>query len=434
MLKNIKDILKIFYEISIKKFFYNLIIIFSDYKKIIIFFMILPVIYYLIQIQFLFCTIFIIYYVLCFINVYFLKSNDIIECKELELNPIYIYRYSLYNIIIAIPKAKAFLFFYSLLENIFMKNKKDLLFYFTLILILILNILFKISIIFLFSVSYLSILVSSETIIIFFNIIYLNYNSKKALIQTILINCFILSSESIAIADEKRIIIEKDKIVFNSNNFMRMFLNKVKRPELFNEAFNSAPKTVSAFINNHYTYIQQSFKYKNKNIANNFTSNNEIKAVGLEGNKKITLKGEHKPNVMGDNKPNYLTYNYELDLNNSSIHELDESKLVKMNSFKKAAENHIITSKDDQMLNCDRNGFKYNKNATKVSEYAKEFKLPVHKDIEKITEFEKLNENYLNSDNGKAEYEIAKKIVKKENINMNEFNKIKNNDSDIFNN
>ena len=418
-IKNLINIIKDLYKTNTKNFVYNFIIIFSDYKKVIVFFIILPIVYYLIKIQIFFCIVFTIYYIICFLNVYSIKSKDIIECKELELNPTYIYRYSTYNLIIAIPKAKAFLLVYNIIENIFIKNKNDIFFYITILSILIVNLIYKISFLFIFGVSYISIIICSETVIKFFNTINLNYDTKKALIQTVLINCFILSSDSIANADEKKIIIEKNNIIFNSEIFMKIFLNKVKKSELFDEAVNSTIRTVSAYVNNHYTYIQHSIKYKDKNIANNFTSKNYIKVWSLEGEKKIPLKTGYKPNIMGDDKNNYLTPNYELDLKNFFISEINENKSIKLNNFKKAAENHMLLSKDEQILNSNKDKFTYDKNALTITEYSKKYELPIYENIKKINEFENLNKDYFNSNEGKIEYEIAKKISKKEKIDFN---------------
>ena len=161
-----------------------------------------------------------IYYIFYILILLILKTEKIISCEELPVNTDRILIHSVYNILIGIPRAKSFLLVYELFFNI--KNKKfkvnGKIISILIISFLILFIL-KVSILFLIGVSYFSILITSYFVIDFYELYNLNYEDKKAKYMSILMNCFILFSNSVGYADEKKLIFKNSEIIFNAKSY-----------------------------------------------------------------------------------------------------------------------------------------------------------------------------------------------------------------------
>lgn len=121
-----------------------------------LFLILIPFVFYLIKIQLFISLIFVLYYILYVFILLTLKTEKVVSCEELSVNTDKIFIFSIYNILISIPKAKSFLLIYELLFNI--KNK---IFLFIVIVAFLILFFLKFSIFFLFGVSYFLILITS---------------------------------------------------------------------------------------------------------------------------------------------------------------------------------------------------------------------------------------------------------------------------------
>jgi hypothetical protein len=182
--------------------------------------------------------------------------------------------------------------------------------------------------------------------------------------------------------------------------------------ELLQEAYKFDNNNIKTFnINNHFTFVEDSKIYKNENLSTNLTSNPNFGIFDSDNQKKIVkLDAKYNPNLIGQNKDNYLTPAHHIDKKTSLIKELPNNVLEKAGKFKSNAQAHLINSKDKKLLE-SRDGKLYeNYNAPTVEEYSKEMKLSSYEKINFINKFEKINEEYLNTSQGKQEYEIFKKF------------------------
>ena len=407
-----------------KNFIQNLILICKDLKKILLFFFLVPFVYYIIRFEFYCGLVFLMYFTLLFLFFYFLKSSCIIQCSELPLNSSYLIRYSFYNILIQIPKSFSFLivcsFFGYIFNNFNTKTSKrvyDRVFIYNIISFIFLMIvayLTKLSVLLSVGYSYISLYVSSNLVIKFFNLLQLNYKTKKAFYQTVLLNCFISNSSTISKVDGMRIIFNGGDITFNMKSIFKNFFNNTKNHEsLFRSCMsNDYQCTHAILVKGHYGIIEQSPYYKGENLTINYTSHPKIE-VHDDKNRciEIPTKNQEKPNFIGQDKENYFTPPYTLDTNSSTIGEFPLKYMKKINTFKTKAIILKVASKDDKILINKKNEFYKSEDFLTVKEYSKEYKLPTTSNIEYREFFEKSNKDYLNSEIGSKEYELVKQYI-----------------------
>jgi hypothetical protein len=108
-----------------------------------------------------------------FILFLILKTRYVLKCEEIPLNYSRITYYSIYNIFIGIPKAKAFIINYFIFFEIFerKKNNSALIVSLFLGLVALLIILIKFSILMIVGYSYLSLLTASILSNMFFELL-----------------------------------------------------------------------------------------------------------------------------------------------------------------------------------------------------------------------------------------------------------------------
>jgi hypothetical protein len=243
------------------------------------------------------------------------------------------------------------------------------------------------------------------------------------------LNCFIANSDSVAQANEKKIIFKENSVEFNMKKFFKNFFEKVTDEHLLFESYKPSKITISRTGDPaHYTYTVRSMKYKDKNISTNFTSNEKLKIYKetILGNDKTTLKEEviklnkkHTPNVLGENKYNYLVNPYELD-NKMIMREIESNLIKQVNTQKSIVNAFFLDSKDDKIMCLKNSKLIANENSPTLKEYAKEYKLELDRKIGLLEQFEKKNENYLNTPEGKKNYDIVKKYLNLFKFDMND--------------
>jgi hypothetical protein len=196
---------------------------------------------------------------------------------------------------------------------------------------------------------------------------------------------------------------------------LEKILSKFKNPENLYEAMSLKDKNndIRIFkINKHYTFIQESEKYENSNVATNFTSHPNLKIYNSKENSElITLTTSFKPNMQGENKANYLTPPHVIDKNSSEISILDGKTTVKANKFKQAAHSFFIKNKDTHLLYSENEMLYKSDNSFTVKEYSNEYDLKLSKNIQFLEKFEKENEEYLSTEQGKEDYIILKNYI-----------------------
>jgi hypothetical protein len=170
-------------------------------------------------------------------------------------------------------------------------------------------------------------------------------------------------------------------------------------------------------IDNHFAFIQESKKYKNKGIVTNFTSQSFLKIKNKDGfgnqiNSTIKLIKEFKFNLVDDgNKSNYLTPPHTVDKDKIIVNELDKNIFQKMNKLKQHAYIYILENKNEQLLHSvDKIMYRQNNSLT-VKEYSGEYKLSFEKNIQFLEKFEEENADYLNTDEGRDMYIILKNYI-----------------------
>lgn len=406
----------------------NLIIISKNKNMLIMFLILLPIVYHIIKIQILFGVIFCIFYLSIFIlynNI--LKSNHIINCKEVELNTKYMYRYSFFNIFLFVPKAKAFFLIYNFLNIIInSKMKKNEKIFLSLIFFII-SFFIKIYILLIIGYSFLSIITTSNLIITYFETTSWKYESQKAKNQHIIMNCLLDNKDSVGEVDNIRIIIKNNEITFNADKFTKYFLSKVASPEKIQKAFTPEKGNIFSkkFVNDHFSWSISSPKFANKNLTKNKTSSPKINVIKEDKSvEKVECSDKYNPRLDGKDKTDYLTRSYQLKKEDTIIKEVPENIRINMQNESKYVHNSMIDDKNEKMLFSENGKFYSKENSPTVEEYTKDAKIPIYEKIKLIKEFEENNEKYLSSEEGKKEYEIYKNIIKgnKNNKNSQEFN------------
>ena len=416
-------------EILIKKSFNelsrNIKIIITDVRSIVGFLTILPFVYYTLKIQVFVGLVFVSWYSISFLIFHiFLKTIYNIDCKEIPLNTSHLTKYVLFNVFIFVPRAKAYILFYKILY--FYANRKknkplllDYLFFISGFLIIY---FIKFTFVLMLGYTYLSLLVTSELIVKLKIVLSWNYEDNVAKYQHILINCFIDNAFSVGAADEMNIEFEGDLIHFNMKKFFINFFANVKNPELLTEAYNIKEGVFTQkLVNKHFTYTINSTKYSDKNITKNFTSSKFINVKDENGVvEQIECKDTYNPNLKGEFKDNSLTPGYELYAKSAVIGRLDKQFFTKMNVNSKNVLGSILYEKDNQIVyNKNKEFFKKN-NAPTIRDHCKEYKISVYENIEKISEFERRNEDYLKTKEGSQEYEVFKTYMKRLHTNLND--------------
>jgi hypothetical protein len=142
-------------------------------------------------------------------------------------------RYTILNVMFLVPRAKAFIIVYHSLFYMYNKNDKFNLESF-LFLVFFIFIIFwvKITILLVVGYPYLSLLVSSDIIVKFFGLLNLDFETKKARYQHILMNCFLNNENSVSVTNEMKILLSVNKIYFNMKTFFMEFYKNVERPDL----------------------------------------------------------------------------------------------------------------------------------------------------------------------------------------------------------
>jgi hypothetical protein len=418
LFKELQNWFRFFKNYFYENFIFELITIFSNLKKITCFLIFTPLIYWGVKAQILVVVLFSIYYIILFVMLFFIKTNYTIKCEELPFNGDYLTRYSLYHVFVAIPQAKGYILVYNIMYVLFNKDSlaRVTFSYWIIIFMCILPLfIIKIYVYLMVGVSYLSIQVSSKMINKAFGLLKWNYESNKALYQTILINCIITFSHSISDAEEKKIIFKNQTIFFNMKGVLANFSKNTKDVHKLYEAYNLSKNNEIDIIkiNNHIAFHQSSYKYNDKNITVNLTHSEELTIINEEtGNEeKVCLIKSYKPDFKGNDDYNYFTKPYELDMKDNYVRGWSGEYQPKLNDYSKSAHNYLLESKNEPMLYLSKSIFTKKESSPSLYEYATDCKLKIAIKIKLIKEFEEENQEYLSTPIGKHEYDIFKKIM-----------------------
>lgn len=420
--ENIKIFLIILKDLT-TDLFENIKLIFS-FKKILLLILTTPFIYYTIKIQIIISMIFFLYFFLVFFCLFFLKSPFLLQCKEVYLNPEFIERYAFFNVFIQIPRSYAYYTFYNILHFIvnnkkFKHNKLNFFDFVGFTFLFFIVYIYKFSFFLLLGYSYLSINITINLIIMIERLLSYEYENNKALYQTLILNCLIINNNIISKTEDLKIYYNKDdELEFNMFGFFKKFFKNVKSSELLKDVYYNKPQDTDViYCNNHFTAIQKSLKYKEKNIATNYTSNKTL-IIKNEKNIKeeIILTDGKKPNFIGQNKDNYFKDNYltpphTIDEKTSIIKEFPTKYIYKANTLKSDANIHLLKNADNKIYYSEKGEILKKENSPTLKEYSKETELPIYKKIEQIQKFEKINEEYLNTKDGKEQYDLFKKAA-----------------------
>lgn len=205
-----------------KPFLINIFAIFDnfkkgDYNKVFIFIASTFIIFILIQVQIMVGIIFLLYYCVIFLLFYFLSIPYVLNYAKLPFNFRYLIRHTIFNLVVLLPRAKAFLYFYNissfLIKKEYKKIKLDIQLTVNIILIIILVVsfyyFFKMFLL-VFGFSYLSLFISSHFVNQLFLFLDLKYSTLRAKIQHLIINCIINFDSSIGYVSELFIILKYD--------------------------------------------------------------------------------------------------------------------------------------------------------------------------------------------------------------------------------
>lgn len=359
---------------------------------------------------------FLLFYTTGFISIFFIKTEWVSSCEEAPLNINYISRYALYNLFIGIPKAKAYLihynFFFLLHKTLTIKS----FIYFVMALssLYILFFIINYYIFFIFGVSYLSLYISAKTINDVFSLLRLNYESREAAYQTILLNCFIINSNSVAEAGNKKIIFKNKKVIFNDADFVSKFFSTVKNGILLKNSYNpSGIKLI--FANGHYFYFYNSTN-SDICVATNFTSKSQIKIIhetitdkGIKKSEQpIDLNASFNPNLKGENVNTFLTNPFWIDMNTIKIGKLNSAYLDRVNFLKWKANAFCLECKDKSILMWSDGKLIHEYNALTLAQFSRLHNISIKDNIDMLEEFERNNKDYLLTKEGRTLYLCVK--------------------------
>lgn len=147
----------------------------------------------------------------------------ILKCEEISLNTSRLTFYSFFNVFIFVPRAKAFIFFYHTVRYIYKTRKinNDIFYFFNILFFIACGYLIKMSILLIVGYSYITLMVTSNFVIKYFDILRWKYEDSTAKYQHILFNCFISDCESISDANDMRVIIKNNELVFNPKCYLK---------------------------------------------------------------------------------------------------------------------------------------------------------------------------------------------------------------------
>ena len=331
--------------------------------------------------------------------------NNEIYLNIMDVNSSYLLNHALYRTFFLLPRSISFYFFYSFMSyfNNYKKNNKTLYFYFFITVFLF----FLVRYLFFFAsgYSYIVIFYFSCFVNNFFFIFQDNYENKKALLQHVILNCF-LNYEYIYKIYNKKIIFSEKEIIFNPKDFD--FLKNFNNVEYLYKAFDIDKNIISSscyYRNNHFYYSFHDYLNKKNSIYTNFTSNNILKVWLNDNNyKEVLLKQGWIPNIKNQFSFNYLTPVHILD-ESSKIKEIPSNFVFNMEKYKDSALKYIISSMNENLLYND--GKKFNDSLNlKIYDFMKKNNYNISEKMYYYELFISKNVEYLNTEQGLKSFEL----------------------------
>ena len=396
----------------------NLKKIFSSVKKTLVFITILPLVYYLVKIQICVGTIYLFFYFGAFTFFHiFLKTAYIITCGAMKISIKRLTLYTIFRLLILIPRAKSFLLVYNFLSFIY-KSEKSLgnrlspNEYLLLFFIFAISMILKLSIPLLCGYSYITLLVASRFVIKLFSIIEFTYPADiKIIYQHILLNCFSDIEYSIGVADGKRIILDKSNITFNGKKSIDNFANlltKTKNIDLLHNVVNAPilDKFKFIFYKGHYTYGIKSTSVPDKYAGVNCTSKAAIKAynTGNDRFEYVNCIAKTKPNLKEKDEFCYVSSFYEMENFNSKElgyikEDIVENMILNLPSITLA----IALNCNEKILFSNDKRLEIRDNSCTVLDFLKKNDFEITSEIIKYSDYISINRDYFSNPEKKME-------------------------------
>lgn len=352
-----------------------------------------------------------------------MKTEYTISYTNIETNSDRILFYSIFNVIFFIPSAYAFNIWYNIVQFVYdiksigIKNyfKKN---YFIFLLIPLFIIVFFtrkyiLNFFNIYGLVYISILICSKIVNHLFFLLRFKYESYIAIYEHILLNIFINSEVIQKVLNKKLILKPEYIIIFNMFGFLLNKFYKFRGLEKLVTGFDtdSSIKNISitTYENRHITKKYLSEKYLDKNLTNNLTSQSSIKVIDEKNCQKLYRNDFYsEPNAVGQDKPNAFTPTYESDIDSIIIQKLPRKMIIDENKFTINSLNSLVSHRHDPILYNKGGKFYEVQGSPTVSEYSKEFEINAYHKFILIDEFEKENQEYLNTPEGAFEYTMLK--------------------------
>lgn len=86
--------------------------------------------------------------------------------------------------------------------------------------------------------------------------------------------------------------------------------------------------------------------------------------------------------------------------------------ILKMKSFFKSTHSSFLFGKNEKVLFFKNKEFFIKTYSSNLKEYCKKYEIPIFKNLELLEQFEKINNGYLNTEEGAYKYEILKNYIK----------------------
>ena len=431
------ELLKNIFDRFFVLFFKNLLSVFSQKEKFFSFIVVTPIIFIFIQLQIIFGIIFLIFYVTVFILFYFLATPSVITSVELPFNFKYLLRNTIFHLVILLPRAKAYLYFYNTIFFIFNKNYKKIIInlhtilnVFFIVTILLLFYYFNRYFLWIFGVSYWSTFMSCIFVNRVFVFLTYKYETKKAKYQHIMINCILNFDTSVGYASDLGIILKcadnnKFVVLFNNWDQIKELAKNFKRLDLFFKSLdvNLGVFTYKSMFNNNLSFFNKSSiinpDAENLNITISVTPNPNFEVIKENGSKE-TFKLKHlfkhprwikNSNIYRD-RVLYFTPTFQTESEKIEIKEIPYDYVGLLHWFGYQSSLNILFNKDDALLFTDGHNYHLLKDAPTVAEHAIENKIKLHLNIQYLNQFEESNKDYLNTPQGKQDYTILQTFVK----------------------
>lgn len=388
--------------------------ILNSKEKVFLFLILLPVVAFIIRIQFYLCIIITFLLIVFIIYCLIFKKNIVLRYPHEYIIIENIWLYLPYKVFVEIPVSRSYLTVYYFLETLKKSSKINKTHVLSLIVALFFLFLFRLTFLLIVGFTYYVALKTADCVKIYFELKDLNYENNNAWIQTLIINIFLVDfifEHVCMLKIHLNSSAEKEKITLNPEYFEFFKFKDIGllfKALIPNNDINHKFLFIKHFKNSRGHYYGIYTNYDNSKMAgSNFTHTPTftIKNKNNQIEQQENLIGI-KPNIKGENKINYITPVHEIDYKNSVISSVSYKELFMLQKHNSLLLLTLLFSSDKSIL--IYNDSYYRPSNMSIFNYAKYYNFPVYKNILYYEQFKLSNSEFLKTDEGKLLFEQLK--------------------------